>query len=88
MGLTILVTTRIKQMKWTKLEYGEWPEGRIVLRINSDSRIDHTIGYIRMRNDNEFYFLDYDGPNNKLTIDAIYDLDLHYILLNEIEMPK
>jgi hypothetical protein len=75
-------------MKWTKLEYGEWPEGEIVLRINSHSKIDYAHGYIRMLNDNEFYLLDNDGPNNKLTIEAIYDLDLHYISLNEIPMPE
>lgn len=75
-------------MKWKKLEYGEWPEGEIVMRMNLHSKIDFAHGYIsRARNNNEVYFLDYDGPNTKLSIDSIYDLDLHYISLNEIEMP-
>ncbi len=76
-------------MKWTKLEYGEWPEGEIVLRINSlQNKIDFEHGYIsRFSFDNEVYFYPYDAPQIKLSIDSIYDLDLHYISLNEIEMP-
>ncbi len=76
-------------MKWTKLEYGKWPEGEIVMRINSwQSKIDFEHGYIkRFSIDNEVYFYPYDAPQMRLGIDSIYDLDLHYIALNEIEMP-
>jgi len=75
-------------MKWTKLQYGEWPEGEIVLRINSwQSKIDFAHGYIkRSVIDNEVYFYHSDAPHIKLTIDSIYDLELYYIVLKEIEM--
>lgn len=77
-------------MKWNKLEYGQWPEGEIVMRLkNLDSKIYYAHGFInKFSHDNEWYFYDYDGPNTKLSIDSIYDLGPHYISLDAIEMPE
>ncbi len=79
-------------MKWTKLEYGKWPEGEIVMRIKDNKDIIHFVhGYIgRSEINNEIYFYDFyghDGFVSKLSIDSIYDTEPHYIALNEIEMP-
>lgn len=80
-------------MKWKKLEYGEWPEGEIVLRMSLHSQIDFAYGYIsRSKLNNEVYFYvnksnDFRGVSNHLSIDSIYDTEPHYISLNEIEMP-
>ena len=76
-------------MKWTKLEYGKWPEGEIVIRIVDDKgEVHYLLGYSRSRIDNEWYFYDYDGLNIKLSIDSFYHAEPHYIELNKVEMPK
>lgn len=77
-------------MKWTKLEYGEWPEGQIVMRIKGmNDIVDYAHGFIsRSGLDNEWYFYDYDGPNTKISIDSIYDIEPHYIALDAIELPE
>ena len=74
-------------MKWTKLEYGKWPEGVIVMRIKDDNgEVRFSFGFItRFNNDDVWYFYDFNGPY--LSIDSIYDTELHYILLNEIQLP-
>ena len=77
-------------MKWTKLEYGEWPVGQIVMRIkNMNDIVDYAHGWIsRSGLDNEWYFFDYDGPNIKISIDSIYDIEPYYISLDAIELPE
>ncbi len=77
-------------MKWTKLEYGKWPEGEIVMRIKDDNDfIYYAIGEIEVWDfDRESYFIEkQDGSHTKLSIDSIYDTEPHYIAFNEIEMP-
>lgn len=70
-------------MKWKKLEYGKWPEGMIVLMQNIIPPT-YKIGCINRNSiNNEWYFYCDTPP---VSIDSIYDLDLHYIALNEIEM--
>jgi len=77
-------------MKWTKLEYGEWPEGEIVMRIkDGKGEIWYQVGIISQHlKNNEWYFYDYDGLNIKLSIDSFYHAEPHYIELNKVEMPK
>ena len=84
------ISTLKNSMKWTKLEYGEWPEGQIVMRIKDmNDIVDYAHGFIsRSGLDNEWYFYDYDGPNTKISIDSIYDIEPHYISLDAIELPK
>jgi len=74
-------------MKWTKLEYGEWPKGEIVMRINDNDFIYYVIGEFVTWDFRGVYFMKtQDGKHTKLTIDSIYDLKLYYIVLKEIEM--
>ena len=69
-------------MKWNKLEYGNWPKGKIVLRIVSDNGyVNYEIGEIEVDLDNETYF-------NAFSIDSIYDTEPHYIELDKLEMPS
>lgn len=76
-------------MKWTKLEYGKWPEGEIVMRIVDDKgKVHFAHGFISKIYDNEVYFYDYDGPIKKLSIDSFYDTKPHYIELDNLEMPE
>ena len=77
-------------MKWTKLEYGKWPKGEIVMRIKDDKgKVHYLQGDIsRSRIDNEWYFYDYDEPNTKLSIDSFYDTEPHYIHSQDLEMPN
>lgn len=83
-------------MRWTKLEYGKWPEGEIVLRTKDDKgHIYYEIGEIEIWEFDmwEFnkvaYFIEkQDGVHTKLSIDSIYDLEPHYIELNDIPMPE
>lgn len=75
-------------MKWTKLEYGEWPEGEIVMRFYNYDEIKYKMGTIEVSpHDKEVYFYPYGYWNDKISIDSIYDTEPHYIALNEIERP-
>lgn len=75
-------------MKWTKLEYGKWPEGEIVMRIKDDKGdIWYQVGIISQHLKNkEWYFYSFSFPG-KMSIDSFYDTEPHYISLNEIELP-
>lgn len=83
-------------MKWTKLEYGNWPEGEIVLRIKDDKGFIHyEIGEIEIWELDiwEFnkvaYFIDkQEGIHTKLSIDSIYDTEPYYIELDKLELPE
>ena len=75
-------------MKWTKLEYGEWPRGMILLRIDLEDGPQYEVGYIKRSEVNqEIYFYCTRPLPSKISIDSIYDTEPHYIALNEIEMP-
>ncbi len=44
-------------MKWTKLEYGEWPEGMILLRIDLKDGPQYEVGYIKRSEVNQEIYL-------------------------------
>ena len=76
-------------MKWTKLEYGEWPESEIVMRIKDDKgQIWYQVGIIsqHLKNKEWYFYLDSAFPS-KISIDSIYDTEPHYIELDKLEMP-
>ena len=76
-------------MKWTKLEYGKWPEGMILLRIDLEDGPQYEVGYIKRSEVNqENYFYCTRPMPSKISIDSIYDTKPHYIALNEIPMPE
>ena len=74
-------------MKWTKFDYGEWPEGMILLRIDFEDGPQYEVGYIKRSKILGVYFLCTRPMPSKISIDSIYDIEPHYIALNEIEMP-
>lgn len=76
-------------MKWTKLEYGQWPEGEIVIRLDAKKDTDYLIGYIDRNSKTGDWMLYCRGTlPSKISIDSIYDLEPHYISLDAIEMPE
>ena len=77
-------------MKWTKLEYGKWPEGEIVMRIKDDlNNVNYVHGFIRRSLIDKMWKLyDKDGPDTGISIDSIYDIEPHYIELDKVEMPR
>jgi hypothetical protein len=76
-------------MKWTKLEYGEWPEGMILLRIDLEDGPQYEVGYIkRSKTNQDVYFYCTRPMPSKISIDSIYDIEPHYIALDAIELPK
>lgn len=77
-------------MKWTKLEYGQWPKGEIVMRLDIDKDdVQYEVGNIRINAiDKEYYFYCALGFPSKHSVDSIYDLGPHYISLDAIEMPE
>jgi len=75
-------------MKWNKLEYGNWPKGDIVLRFDPNIASRKYIhGYIH-KEDKEWFFHYYAGPNVNISIDSFYDIEPHYIKLDDLEMPS
>lgn len=76
-------------MKWTKLEYGKWPEGEIVMRIKEPKgQIWYQVGIISQHlKDKEWYFYLNSAFPGKISIDSFYDTEPYYISLNEIELP-
>ena len=75
-------------MKWTKLEYGKYPKGKIVVRFDVIPGPAYEIGYIDKNSLNNEWYLYCDKPMpSKMSIDSIYDLEPHYISLNEIQLP-
>ena len=77
-------------MKWTKLEYGAWPEGMILLRIDLEDGPQYRLGYIeRCKTTQDVYFY-YTRRRwtSKISIDSIYDIEPHYIALDAIELPE
>ena len=77
-------------MKWTKLEYNKWPTGEIVLMTVSDNGyVNYEVGRIEIYSyNNEVYFIENkDGLHTIISIDSIYDLEPHYIKLDDLEMP-
>lgn len=76
-------------MKWTKLEYGKWPEGMLLLRIDLEDGPHYEVGHIKRSKDNQdVYFYCIKPMPGKLSIDSIYDTEPHYIILDEIEIPE
>lgn len=77
-------------MKWTKLEYGKWPEGEIVMRtVDDKGKVDFSHGYIsRFNYTGEIYFYDYDGPNFIMSVEYICNNNLHFLQLDKVEMPE
>jgi hypothetical protein len=76
-------------MKWTKLEYGEWPEGMILLRIDLKDGPQYEVGYIKRSEVNQEIYLYCTRPMpSKISIDSIYDIEPHYIALDAIELPQ
>ena len=76
-------------MKWTKLEYGEWPEGMIVLRIDLEDGPQYEVGCIERSKTNQDVYLYCTRPMpSKISIDSIYDIEPHYIQLDHIDMPE
>jgi hypothetical protein len=79
-------------MKWNKLEYGNWPKGKIALRIVSNNGyfVDYEIGEIEINNFNhETYFIQCkDGLHKVISIDSIFDTEPHYIELDNLEVPS
>lgn len=76
-------------MKWTKLEYGKWPEGEIVMRINLEDGQGYEVGYIKRskKNQDVYLYLTRSMPG-RISIDSIYDTEPHYIELDKVEMPE
>ena len=77
-------------MKWTKLEYGEWPEGEIVVRIEADNdRICFEVGIISQNIHNKEWYLYMDKAfPSKASVDVLIDCNAHYIELDKLEMPE
>lgn len=77
-------------MKWTKLEYGKWPEGEIVMRIKEPKgQIWYQVGIIsqHLKNKEWYFYLSY-ALTSKVSIDSIYDTEPHYIELDLIKLPE
>jgi hypothetical protein len=81
-------------MRWKKLEYGNWPTGKIVLRIVSDNGyVQVVVGKIGvdLGNGTDTYketFFIHDNDDCHTMIDSIYDTEPHYIELDKLEMPS
>lgn len=76
-------------MKWTKLEYGKWPEGMIVLRIDLEDGPHYELGCIkRSKTNQDITFYCTRPMPSKISIDSIYDIEPHYIQLDHIDMPE
>ena len=77
-------------MKWTKLEYGNWPKGEIVLKINFPEGQRHEVGTIHRNETTQvvyFYCLRL-MQLYAITIDSIYDTEPYFIRLEDLEMPE
>lgn len=75
-------------MNWNKLEYGKWPEGMILLRIDYEDASQYEVGYIKQSEtyqDAYFYIAKYFNSvkplPSKISIDSIYDHEPYYIKL-------
>jgi len=77
-------------MKWNKLEYGNWPTGWIVMRIDREGAPEYEVGYIKRSQTNLEVYFNCMRPIQlyKINIDSIYDLNPHYIELDKVEMPS
>ena len=77
-------------MKWQKLEYGKWPKGTRVMRIDLEGAPEYEVGFIKISKTNQEVYFDCMRPMQlyKINIDSIYDLDPYYISLDDVEMPE
>jgi hypothetical protein len=77
-------------MKWNKLEYGKWPKGMILVRLEAEEGdVHYEIGFINQNKVNNEWYLYCNKPMpSTLGVDTIYDCNAHYIQLHHIDMPE
>ena len=77
-------------MKWTKLKYGKWPEGMILVRIEGEKDdVQYEIGFIQRNSKTGDWIMYCNKPmSGMISMDSIYDLGPHYIQLDHIDMPE
>ena len=77
-------------MKWTKLEYGEWPIRLILARIEGNNgQIYYEVGYIDQDVINKEWYLYCNKPMpSKVSVDILYDCNAHYISIDKIKKAK
>ena len=76
-------------MKWNKLEYGNWPKGEILMRIDLQGAPEYEVGFIKRKTNQDVYFDFMRGMQlYTISIDYIYDQEPYFIRLDELEMPE
>ena len=77
-------------MKWTKLKYGKWPKGMILVRLEAEEGdVHYEIGFIQRnaKTGDSIMYCNKPMPG-MINMDSIYDIEPHYIQLDHIEMPE
>ena len=77
-------------MKWKELEYRNWPEDLILVRIKGeDHKFRYEVGFIDQDVINKEWYLYCNKPMpSKVSVDILYDCNAHYISIDKIKKAK